>query len=84
MPCILESHIEWQKLDEREVMEKSKELDTYSCGDAGRKSTCYKEKKEINELNATQTCKSLTSLARDDLIQIPVPALSLLLPLNCL
>ena len=47
MPCILESHREWQKLDEREVMEKSKELDMYSCGDAGEKSTCYKEKKEL-------------------------------------
>lgn len=40
------------------------------------------QRNKINELSATQSCKSLTSPAPDDLIQIIVLALSLLLALK--
>ena len=48
MLCILESHTEWQKLDEGEMIQKSKKLDMYLCGDTGWGRTCYKETKLMN------------------------------------
>lgn len=57
MLCILESHTEWQKLDEGEMIQKSKKLDMYLCGDT-RGGEDLLQRNKINELSAIQTCKS--------------------------
>ena len=55
----------------------------YLCGDMERAwGENLLQRNKINELSATQSCKSLTSPAPDDLIQIIVLALSLLLALK--